>query len=77
MSAPSCQWNGEVRDGAVVLCPRRAVVVLRERGVISLAGWKPVVCETHMQKAVSSEVREAGRDWQIDHYLQDVPRGDK
>ena len=68
-----CEFVGEANTvaGVVVPCRKKAVVVMRLRGVEALLMGKRKVCDEHMKLLLSGEVKSAGRDWQIDRFLRE------
>ena len=66
-----CEFVGDAntKNGRIVPCNRNATVRMRLRGVDAILMGKKCVCDKHMQLLLSSEVRAAKRDWQIDTYL--------
>ena len=71
MNGRLCQFRGDANteNGQLVPCSRKAEVVMRIRGIEGIAMGKPAVCSAHMELLLSTKVRSAGRDWQIDHWL--------
>jgi hypothetical protein len=71
-----CEFTGDenTRQGRLVACREKAVVQMRLRGLEGIPIGKPEVCERHMWLMLSGEVRAAGRDWQIDRWLNEEVR---
>ena len=69
-----CEFTGDenTRQGRLVPCRKRAVVKMRLRSLECISIGKPNVCERHMQWMLSGEVRAAGRNWQIDCWLDEA-----
>lgn len=74
-----CQFVGDENTvaGRIVRCPGEATVIMRPAGMsalLSLGREKPSVCDHHMQLMISAKVRATGREWQIDHFVNEPGR---
>jgi hypothetical protein len=71
-----CEFAGDAntKAGRLIPCPNEGVVKIRIRNdwAAAIHLGKPCVCHEHMTLMLSAEVKAAGRDWQIDHFLREV-----
>lgn len=73
----TCEFVGDantkmVRGRATVVpCKNPAAVLMRLRGFDVVIMGKKSVCPDHMDLLLSPETKAAGRDWQIDRFLNE------
>ena len=72
-----CQFVGDQNtvNGRIVPCPNEATAVMRPTGIAalqSLGRAKPHVCDAHMRLMMSPKVRAAGKEWGIDHFVEEA-----
>lgn len=69
----ACQFVGDENtvNGRIIPCTGKSVVRLRLRGIDAILIGKKFVCQKHMTLLLSREVKDAGRDWMIDRWLNE------